>query len=545
VRLKTKIFHFMKNVLVGNQLSDLNIQGGNIIKLVNTRTGVSIFSLLKHILIKIFHIKPLLHFNGNTLLWALQAILLPSIAFSAPAITSVTGTLTNGQSITISGSGFGTKTAAPLISSYDNATSANNFHSGSIGGGWSTPQGSVSLTTNTPRTALYQSDYKATYNPNAGEYQTIGYDRGTADAVTYSSFWHYRDYSACHISTGGGDNNKLYRIYASGSGSMPTPYFGVRTNGTGTCDVTYIGGDNLLSHTYTAAYDPLSGYKNSGAGLLDYDIGESWPLQQWVHFEVLVQWGTTNAGDGIVTIWRNGQTIMRLTGVGLVATGAPNDSRLTRWGLVSGGMSAAGNEYLDQLYFDNTQARVFVSNSANLAASWPDIATTNHKEIQVPSAWSASEITLTLNTGTFTNHTTDGRYLYVVDSSGAISNAYDLAGDPPADETAPAVTADDSTKSIGSDSYSAEGDATDAVGVSGCKWRIGSAPDSGNGTGCTGTTAWTCSTSGYSSGEQTLYIGCYDAAGNYGTDTVVVTYTPTSTVTSMTGGLISGGTFYR
>jgi hypothetical protein len=482
--------------------------------------------------------------KNTTLLWTLQVLLfLPLSAFAAPAITGVTGTLTNGQSIVISGSGFGTKTAAPLISSYDNATSANNFHTGSIGGGWSTPQGDVSLSATSPRTSLYQSDYKATYNPNAGEYQTIGLDRASVDAVNYTSFWHYRDYSACHINTGSGDNNKLYRIYASTSGSMPTPYFGVRTNGTGTCDVTYIGGDNLLNHTYTAAYDPLEGYKNNGAGLLDYDIAESWPLQQWVHFEILIQWGTTNSGDGIVTIWRNGQTIMRLTGVGLVATGAPNDARYTRWGLVSGGMSAAGNEHLDQIYFDNTQARVFVSNNANLAASWPDISTTNHKEIQVPSAWATGEITVTLNTGTFTNHTTDGRYLYVVDSAGAISNAYDLAGEAPADTTAPAVTADDTTKSISADSYSAEGDSTDAVGVSGCKWRLVSAPDAGNGTSCTGTTAWTCNTSGYSEGANTLYIGCYDAAGNYGTDTVTVTYTiPAAVTATFSGGTMTGGT---
>jgi hypothetical protein len=86
--------------------------------------------------------------------------------------------------------------------------------------------------------------------------------------------------------------------------------------------------------------------------------------------------------------------------------------------------------------------------------------------------------------------------------------------------------------------------ASDAVGVSGCKWRIGSAPDANNGTACTGTTAWTCNTSGYSSGSNTLYVGCYDAAGNFGTDTVTVTYTPPTTSTA-SGVVISGGVFYR
>jgi hypothetical protein len=113
-----------------------------------------------------------------------------------------------------------------------------------------------------------------------------------------------------------------------------------------------------------------------------------------------------------------------------------------------------------------------------------------------------------------------------------------LADDEEGDETAPSVTADDSTKSITVDSYNAEGDATDAVGVSGCKWRLASAPDANNGTACSGTTAWTCNTSGYSSGSNTLHVGCYDAAGNFGTDTVTVTYTPPTT--THTGQVMTG-----
>ena len=69
------------------------------------------------------------------------------------------------------------------------------------------------------------------------------------------------------------------------------------------------------------------------------------------------------------------------------------------------------------------------------------------------------------------------------------------------------------------------GSASDAVGVSGCKWRIGSAPNGSNGTACTGTTSFSCATSGYASGANTLYVGCYDAAGNYGSDSITVNYT--------------------
>jgi hypothetical protein len=108
------------------------------------------------------------------------------------------------------------------------------------------------------------------------------------------------------------------------------------------------------------------------------------------------------------------------------------------------------------------------------------------------------------------------------------------------DNTAPTVTANDTTKAISTNSYSAQGSASDDTSVSGCKWRLVSAPDATHGTACTGTTSWTCSTSGYSSGSNTLYVGCYDAAGNYGTDTVTVTYTPSGGTGSGAVGVTFG-----
>lgn len=83
-------------------------------------------------------------------------------------------------------------------------------------------------------------------------------------------------------------------------------------------------------------------------------------------------------------------------------------------------------------------------------------------------------------------------------------------------------TADPST--ILADSLTVTGVSSDNVGVVGCKWRIGSAPNGSNGAICSGTTSFSCSTSTYVFGANTLYIGCYDAAGNYGSDSMVVNY---------------------
>jgi hypothetical protein len=109
------------------------------------------------------------------------------------------------------------------------------------------------------------------------------------------------------------------------------------------------------------------------------------------------------------------------------------------------------------------------------------------------------------------------------------------------DTTAPSVTISTSDpQTITSDSLSVTGTASDAVGVDSCKYRIGSAPDATHGTACTGTTSWSCTTSGYSIGANTLYVGCVDAAGNWGSDSITVNYSSGTPV--LTGGTLTGGT---
>jgi len=108
------------------------------------------------------------------------------------------------------------------------------------------------------------------------------------------------------------------------------------------------------------------------------------------------------------------------------------------------------------------------------------------------------------------------------------------------DSTPPSTTISTSDPSaISNNSLTVTGTASDSVGVSGCKWRIGSAPDATNGTSCTGTTSFSCSTSGYSSGSNTLYVGCYDATGNYGSDSIIVNYTPSIAIPTKGAALFS------
>jgi hypothetical protein len=69
--------------------------------------------------------------------------------------------------------------------------------------------------------------------------------------------------------------------------------------------------------------------------------------------------------------------------------------------------------YVDNLYVDNTLARVEIGNAATYSGS-------TYREIQIPqTTWSSNSIHIKVNTGTFSNG--QAAYLYVSDSSGNIN----------------------------------------------------------------------------------------------------------------------------
>jgi hypothetical protein len=92
--------------------------------------------------------------------------------------------------------------------------------------------------------------------------------------------------------------------------------------------------------------------------------------------------------------------------------------------------------WLDDFYLDTTWARIMIGN----AAAWEQCT---HREVQIPSAWSDTSITVTVNQGSFK----DGAqaYLYVVDADGSVNTqgfpiSFGQAEQPIADLTPPFVT---------------------------------------------------------------------------------------------------------
>jgi hypothetical protein len=242
--------------------------------------------------------------------------------------------------------------------------------------------------------------------------------------------WMYRDYTTGGILTGEGDNNKFMRTYYEDSGGNPVgdAIVAVRADSGGNFSSVDTSTESVNSPSWVVAYTAPT----CAAGVYTYtmfdmisNVATCMPdLQGWEHWEWYITLPSTEyAADGSVLLLKNGMTVGRATSVGFINSGSnPIADIYYLFGMVSGQRTSSGYEYLDQIYIDNTQAHVFLSDNAHV--SWPDMATAHHSEIQVPSSWSNSSITFTLNQGSFAN--SSQVYLYTVDASGNISNGYPI-----------------------------------------------------------------------------------------------------------------------
>jgi hypothetical protein len=142
-------------------------------------------------------------------------------------------------------------------------------------------------------------------------------------------------------------------------------------------------------------------------------------MESWDHYELYCTFSTNlEAGEDTATLWKNGQTVFRAVDVSLQDDRSDDDVRTINLGQPSGGRTEAQFEWIDEVYFDSSVARIFVSDSPSVTL--PDMATAHHSEIQVPSSWSDTSIEFTLNQGAFANG--DTAYVYVVDVNGVGSD---------------------------------------------------------------------------------------------------------------------------
>jgi hypothetical protein len=329
-------------------------------------------------------------------------LLLSTDVWATPAVTGVSGTISDGSSVTITGSGFGTKSVAkPLIWA--------NFDSGSLNPSslgvmtsWTGNNGLSLNTNNQPPNSTYTvygeygggqegPDFRIDYN----YYQKI-----------YVFFKRYRDFAPPNPL-----NLKFFRIWPVSGGATNNFFAAFLTN----------ADPNRVGRCYT---------ENTGEDYSDSYQGSVYTEDVWQTEEF--QWSqnsAVNASDGTWQFWRDGISVQDRNDLrGRSSAQQGNITRLytDNYAGGSGGIYLPPNGsrvYMDDVYVDNTWSRVIIGNSNTLSGS-------TQREIQIPSAWSDSSVSVTLNQGSFSD--LNSVYLYIVDSNGAVNaNGYLLTGGGP------------------------------------------------------------------------------------------------------------------
>ncbi len=343
---------------------------------------------------------------------------------AAPSINAngVVGTVTNNQNITINGSGFGAKAqAAPWFwDTVDNQSAYNGAVDGSCvpisgvnndmpsgcsqavaqsapfqeymqglnsgGPGQSTPviKHTGSMLPN--RTSVYQ----CTQN-NGYECGLNGLTKGPASGATqmYASWWLYPNY------TNGTDvtSDKICRLVSGIDYDSEVEFVWTTQNST-----------SIYDHT-------------NGTFQLNVWDGTGWsaPDPHW-HFQEALIDSVTNK----IWVYSDGNLIGNWTAPygsgGVMGTIRVAPNNIGSIGLNTNGI-ATGYQNFGDIYFDKTFQRAEICAGSTFA-------TRGYCQMLLPSMWSSSSITTTINQGSFINGS--NAYIFVIDINNVASPSYPI-----------------------------------------------------------------------------------------------------------------------
>ena len=297
-------------------------------------------------------------------------------ALATPLVQNVSGTLSHGGTVTITGAGFGSKSkAAPLV--WDNAS--GNAISDKWTGGWPS------------QLPGYNLGY---YAPMRG----IG--------LPHSHVTRY--IAGAHAAMTGA--NAGYDVMMFKSLALPAlPYYIYASWYQRADDLWHFGGSNTdagiqwTNQTSTPLSNPDRNGHNAWWGNAVNPVAG-----KWSKVEIAIK--VSNQSDGYINIWENGRQVMNYAGI-------TDNYGGTRRAIAVGGyarMQGYTNNwrYFDDVYVDTTLSRVVLADK-------PVLSQATIVENQIPSVWSDSSITAQVNLGKFTQG--QAAYLFVVDASGTVS----------------------------------------------------------------------------------------------------------------------------
>lgn len=338
----------------------------------------------------------------------------------AVIVSNISGTISDGESISITGSGFG---VGPSNVEWLGGA-GGNIESGTPGNSFSKTDWAVDGSFNIPKysSAQYHSGSKSIYcNPVAdGDYNSI-FKYGLPVPVSstgklFLSFWVRMSPSA-----GKGWNQwKINRFSAldtikDGLNQLVLSSWDDGEKGTQLCV-----DPNVVSYT-SVSVEPV------------------YTTDTWQRIDIWIEAGATN-GSFTITQYISGVS-KRIDTV----SPYPTHRSGSAWNYIiwqnylGNGSSGEADIFYDDIYISNgSQARVEIGNAATYSAC-------THMEIQPSTSWASGAITATLNRGSFGS--TDSVYLYIIAADGSVNSSGYLItfGDEGADTTPDPFTFTDVT----------------------------------------------------------------------------------------------------
>lgn len=331
--------------------------------------------------------------------------LMPALALGAPAVTGITGAISDGTSITISGSGFGTNSSSP-------EWLAPNIEAGTVGSNFAKTNWDMASYGWSP--VLYGSS-----SPHSGA-------KDLQVAVTPSSNWNGE--FAYHLPTPVGPGGRLYvSWWVRYSGGTNGQWKMLRLSGNdtivdGSQEMVFF---NWLTNGPQLVLDPGTGNDQTfWPSSIYYPKADN----NWYRMEVYVEASSAGSSNGTARVTRYDGSSANTYSVGSLKTHTSSSntySNVIFQNYIGNGITGTVNIAFDDIYIQNSQARVELCDSSTWSGR-------KQCEIQIQSAWSDGSITAKLNLGKVLSST--ARFLYVVDASGNVNaNGYTLAssGIPP------------------------------------------------------------------------------------------------------------------
>ncbi|MFA6253458.1 MAG: fibronectin type III domain-containing protein [Patescibacteria group bacterium] len=342
---------------------------------------------------------------------AVAAIASAPLVGSGPSVSGLSATtLVGGQSYTISGSEFGVKNPVSPLTSLNSVIEQSTPGSSFSAPNWA--QVSVSNSNAQYTNADSHSGSKSIlFNFSQGSWSQIRFDSGAGHDQFYVTTW---------VRLIKNDSCSPFQWKNWRLSSSP----GYSTNDEVT--TTEIIGDHWWSSDRWGNNGVQAYYNGGTMGGSPYSVAsDAFPFNQWQRLEQYYKRSSLpSTADGLTWIKRIGRSGYLAYANSFITHDADDGEwRYLRMGQYYGnlpsGCVANFQIYYDDIYVDNTQARIEICNNQN-----KDLAT--QCEIQIPhTTWNDGQIQFNANQGSFS--TGQSAYLYVIDANGNVnSSGYQL-----------------------------------------------------------------------------------------------------------------------